>query len=62
MRIPLRIDMEELYEYRDELNALIEKCEKINTESESVKKQLFQSGVSDEDLDTVISILAGEDK
>ena len=61
MRAPIIIDMEELYEYRDELNALIKKCEKINTESESVKKKLKQSGVSDEDLDTVISILAGED-
>ena len=60
MRIPLRIDMDILYEYQSELNSLIKTCEKLNSQTELLEEQLKNSGVSKEDVTTVLKILVGD--
>ena len=61
MRIPLRIDMDILYDYQSELNDLIQTCEKLNSQTELLEEQLKNSGVSKEDVTTVLKILVGDE-
>lgn len=60
MRPILHIELDELIEYRDELDNVIKKYERLNSDWDTKATKLEEAGYNLEDVDSIMSILFEE--